>query len=964
MTSRPDRAQPPPADVVALARCRLLSGLSADELARLLSWAEHVEVTAGAAFLREGDETQDMYFVLAGEARLDRHQLALKTLGEGDHFGALGLLTGRPRTTSVTAVTALTLARISPRSWAEFAVREPHLGLRIVQALLGQVRDDLVEMTDSVGALLQGRSLPRSREVAVQVGGARRTVPTGTPIRALLPAEVGGALVVAGLLGQKPVSLSTPLFADASVSPLTVSHTEGRQIYTHSVGLLLLEAARRVAPGLVVRLGAARGRSHEVDVEGPADRPALALALDAEMRRLVAADAPLRQEHWMLEEAMALFRERGWDDAAQLLRTRREGTAPLAALGEVYAISPGPLLPSTALAGDFRIEVRDGEIVLDCGPGDDDGDAGPAPEPSRDGGMIEEHRAWLSAMGVVSVGAFNDACISGQVSQLIRVAEGFHEKRIGRVADDVASRRDRLRIIAIAGPSSSGKTTFIKRLTVQMQINGQNPVGLSLDDYYVDRDRTVRGADGAYDYEALEALDLPLLQGHVRRLLAGEEVVTAHYDFRTGKSERGGGPRIRLRPGDVLMLEGIHGLNPRLLGPIPGEGQLYRVFIHPATTLPFDRLTRVSATDLRLLAADRSRPPRARLQRRGEHRALARGAPGGGGAHLPLPGRIGRGVRLLPHLRARGPEGLRGALPARGVAAARGLPDRHQAPPPPRPLRPHPPRPRATHLDHPGVRGRQRLRVLRRGGLAAPARIERLPAAGRAGSGRSRARGSRLSVPEEVRGREEEHVGHGRRTGEDHEQPVEPQGDPARVRHAANGLEETLVERVGGPPHPHAQRPLLDEPAALLGSVVQLGEAVRELEPGGVELEALGPARVLGGDPRQRRHRGRPVDEVDRPPPAEAGLDRLEEDAEEGVVEPLAVGAGVDPAAARRGAQPAGVALAGREVHAGAGEGFGDREPIRRAGRDRGRRRASAPAARRPGRTRRHRPRRAPPGPP
>jgi uridine kinase len=215
--------------------------------------------------------------------------------------------------------------------------------------------------------------------------------------------------------------------------------------------------------------------------------------------------------------------------------------------------------------------------------------------------MAREHEGWLQAMGVTSVGAFNELCISGQVSQLIRVAEGFHEKRIGRIADAVAAARDRIRVISIAGPSSSGKTTFIKRLTVQLQIDGVNPVGISLDNYYVDRERTPLGADGQWDFEALEALDLPLLQEHVAGLLAGEEVRTARYDFLTGKSHPAGGPLIRLRPGDALMLEGIHGLDPRLLGAIPRAGELFRVFVHPATTLPFDRLTRVSATDLRLL---------------------------------------------------------------------------------------------------------------------------------------------------------------------------------------------------------------------------------------------------------------------------------------------------------------------------------------------------------------------------
>jgi uridine kinase len=228
--------------------------------------------------------------------------------------------------------------------------------------------------------------------------------------------------------------------------------------------------------------------------------------------------------------------------------------------------------------------------------------AAPDPAPPRAGNdMAREHQRWLAALGVTSVGAFNELCISGQVSQLIRVAEGFHEKRIGQIADQIAAARERIRVITVAGPSSSGKTTFLKRLTVQLQIDGVNPVGISLDDYYVDREKTPRAPSGDWDFEALEALDLALLQEHVSRLLAGEAVTTARFDFVAGKSHPAGGPTIRLRPGDVLLLEGIHGLNPRLLGVLPRAGALHRIFIHPATTLPFDRLTRVSATDLRLL---------------------------------------------------------------------------------------------------------------------------------------------------------------------------------------------------------------------------------------------------------------------------------------------------------------------------------------------------------------------------
>jgi uridine kinase len=580
----------------------LLGALEPAERARFLSLATRVEVPDGTVLLREGDESHDLYLVLEGELRLRRNGMELETLGPGRHFGALALLTGRPRTTSVLAVGPAVLTRISREAWTSFVEDDPAAAIRIMEGLLDDIRDDLTGMTDSLGALLQGRSLPRSREVTVRVGGESRRVPTGTSVGSLLPAEADGAPVVAGLLGQNPVSLATPIFSPASVAPLTAAHWEGRQIYARSLGLVLLEAAGRVAPGAVVRMGPSRGRHQEVEVPPGLDRPDLARRIAGEMRRMVADDIPIREELWTREEAVALFRERGWGDAALLLRTRREQNVPLVTLGQIYAISPGPLLSSTGRIRAFGLEPGNGGLLLDLGAVDPRGNGdGEAVAELREGEMIEEHARWLGSMGVESVGAFNESCIDGQVSQLIRVAEGFHEKRIGRIADEIAARRDRLRIVAIAGPSSSGKTTFIKRLDLQLQIDGIEPVGLSLDDYYVDRERTARGADGERDFEALEALDLPLLETHVRRLLDGGEVAMPHYDFRSGRSHPGGGPTVRLRPGAVLVLEGIHGLNPRLLGAAPGPGALFRIFVHPATTLPSDRLSRVSATDVRLL---------------------------------------------------------------------------------------------------------------------------------------------------------------------------------------------------------------------------------------------------------------------------------------------------------------------------------------------------------------------------
>jgi uridine kinase len=596
------RTQDTPEVSPALARAPLLARLEPADRVRVLGWAERVTYPAGTRVHGDADAGRHLFLVLDGEAVCRREQLALRRIGPGDHFGELSALGGRHRGETVVADRPLTVARFTPAALGALEREAPLLSARLAAGFAAALSDELAQVTDEMGLLLRGRSLPRAQELVVQVLGVERRIRTGTRVRDLLPAALDGDLVVAGLLGQKPVSLATPIFTETTLQPLMLSHWEGRQIYAATLGLCLLEAAREVDPAMRVAMGPSRGTRQIVEVDAPVDA-ALAGRIAGAMRRIAAADVPIRVEYWATDEAERWFTEHGWDDAARLLRIRRQATVRLVSCGHVYALSMGPLLPSTGALAGFRLSAGAEGLILELGDRDPRraGNNGHGNgHPPREGGMAREHQRWLDAMGVTSVGAFNDLSISGQVSQLIRVAEGFHEKRIGAIADGVAAARDRIRVIAVAGPSSSGKTTFIKRLTVQLQIASVNPVGISVDDYYVDREKTPRDAKGEWDFEALEALDLPLLQDHVRRLLAGEAVRTARYDFLTGRSHPEGGALIRLRPGDVLMLEGIHGLDPRLLGDIAGAG-LYRIFIHPATTLPFDRLSRVSATDLRLL---------------------------------------------------------------------------------------------------------------------------------------------------------------------------------------------------------------------------------------------------------------------------------------------------------------------------------------------------------------------------
>ena len=325
---------------------------------------------------------------------------------------------------------------------------------------------------------------------------------------------------------------------------------------------------------------------------------------------MIADAEPFREEAWTVEEARAELSAAGWRDGAALLGLWREAVVPLVACGAVYALRIGPVVPTAAmLQGVDLIDVGGQPMVMF-------GDRGtrrlPGPDPvgrelalerraPRFGGeMVHERARWQAALGIASVADFNQACVSGRVAELIRVAEGFHEKRIGRIADQLVGRGG-VRVITIAGPSSSGKTTFIKRLRTQLQVLGATPYELSLDDYYVDRERTVREPDGTLDFEALEALDLEALRADVGALLGGRRVRLPRYDFKLGKSLRTAGAELELGDADVLLLEGIHGLNPGLLAGGVAPASVYRVFLHAATSLPLDHLSRVSPHDVRLL---------------------------------------------------------------------------------------------------------------------------------------------------------------------------------------------------------------------------------------------------------------------------------------------------------------------------------------------------------------------------
>jgi uridine kinase len=596
-------------DVALLSRSSLAAHLGMRDLGPFLDLLDQIALPAGARIFGQGDDAEHMYLVLEGHVQLRRGGVEVARLGPGDQLGETAIVGVRRRDAEAVAETSVRLARLARSRLQSLASNHPRIALHVTEAIAASLAATISSMSDAAGLLLQQRTLPRRGTVRVSIDGSITAVAMGTPARRLLPGAVDGALVVAAMIDHEPVSLDAPLTSDARLEPLTVASWEGRRIYRCSVGLVLLEAARRVLPGVAVSLGPRRGSGQLVHVPPGAATVEIAAAVEQRMRELVGAATPLREELWAVDEARARLIEQGWVDAAALVPFHRSKTVSLVTCGGTFALGLGPVAPNAGFLQGFAVSCSGEELVLDFGAvlgqqASPPRDLGPRATPVRGDpfAMTRELARWLDTLGVSSVGRFDRSCVTGLVDELIRVSEGFHEKHIGRIADRVGDAYTQgLRMVAVAGPSSSGKTTFIRRLKVQLEVNGIVPVHVSLDDYYVDRDRTPLDESGDYDFEAPGAIDQQRFRDHARRLLAGERVRTARYDFVAGKGLPDGGADLEVGPNGVLLVEGLHALDPAFWASLASDDEVFRVFVHPATALPFDRLTAVLPEDLRLL---------------------------------------------------------------------------------------------------------------------------------------------------------------------------------------------------------------------------------------------------------------------------------------------------------------------------------------------------------------------------
>jgi uridine kinase len=441
--------------------------------------------------------------------------------------------------------------------------------------------------------------------VVVSFAGERRQVNSGTTVEQFLASQFGEVPrdILAALVNRRLVMLDFPLRGfQVELEAVRVSSREGEEVARRSASLILLAAARELYPEAHLVVGQSLGGGYFFSWHGPAPlTPQTVGSLARRMEEICAEDRPLLRRSVTLEEAEAVFRAAGEHSKLALLATHRSSTVPVVECGTFVDLAHGPVAPSAGRVRGFAVVPYEYGLLLRFPRNGDPAHLPPLQPQPKLFAIYRETRQWNELLGVANVGSLNRLCLSRDISDVIRIAEGFHEKKITQIADAIAEQHHRLRLVLVAGPSSSGKTTFIRRLAIQLRVNGIQPVQLSLDNYFLDRERTPLGPDGKPDYEAVEALDLELFNAQLVSLLRGDEVAVPRYDFLRGRrTEPDRWPRQQLAPNQVLLAEGIHALNHRLTAAVPEEAK-FRVFISALTQLTLDDHNRIFTSDTRLL---------------------------------------------------------------------------------------------------------------------------------------------------------------------------------------------------------------------------------------------------------------------------------------------------------------------------------------------------------------------------
>ena len=400
-------------------------------------------------------------------------------------------------------------------------------------------------------------------------------------------------------VNNKIVGLDYRLYHNTDIKFLDITTASGSRAYTRTLFFILCKALHDLWPDAKVAIDIPVSNGYYCDIRmNRVVTTADADMVRARMQEIIDADIPIRRHESPTDEAIEMFKSLGMDSKAKLLKTQGKLYTVYYDIDGYNDYYYGTLLPRTGMIYLFGIEKYYDGLLLRIPLRSDPAKLAMLIKQDKMFEIFQEHHRWQDIIGVRTVGDFNEIVANGYATGLINISEALQEKKIANIAEMIAKRKD-VRMILISGPSSSGKTTFCKRLSVQLFTCGIKPVAISLDDYFVDRERTPQDENGDYDYESLYALDLTLLNNHLNALFRGEEVALPRYDFQTGKSIKNAS-KLKLEPYNLLVVEGIHALNPQLTADIPDKMK-FKIYASALTSILLDSHNYIPTTDNRLL---------------------------------------------------------------------------------------------------------------------------------------------------------------------------------------------------------------------------------------------------------------------------------------------------------------------------------------------------------------------------
>lgn len=438
-----------------------------------------------------------------------------------------------------------------------------------------------------------------SKKFNVKLNGKKLTVDIDTKICDLLEKapHKGKHPAVGAKLNNRVVGLRYALKCPAEIVTLDISDREGMDIYRRTASSVLYAAVAKIAPDARVVVGQSIGSGYFFEIHNHVVDDKFIKEIDLTMKKIVSDDLPLCREWVPVEEAIEIFSSFNANDRVKLVSQLKRSEIPMISIGEYRGYAHGPIAYKSSLINAWNLVPYEHGMVLIFPDSEGRVETDFSAQPKLFATYLEAKR-WNELMHIENVADLNAQCMGRKSDEMVKVAEAIHEKKISAIADTIAS-NENLRLVLISGPTSSGKTTFSKRLRIHLKIFGLEPVTISLDSYYLNRDDSPRHPDGTYDFETIKALDLELFNDHLTKLLKGKEIEMPAYSFAMGKRDPSKSIKMKLGRGQIIIVEGIHGLNEELTKSIPHQNK-FKIYVSALTQLCLDDHNRIFTTDARL----------------------------------------------------------------------------------------------------------------------------------------------------------------------------------------------------------------------------------------------------------------------------------------------------------------------------------------------------------------------------